>query len=219
MCGRYSIAVPTEQLVERFDAEMPVEPVPAHYNAAPTQQLPVVLNEGPRRIELLQWGLIPHWAKDPSIGARMINARAETLADKPSYREPFQKRRCLVLADAFYEWQHTPQGKVPMRIALESGEPFALAGLWASWRSPQGGTVRSFSIITTRPNALVAPIHDRMPVMLRREDEASWLDNSAGAETWQSLLQPYPAELLTAYAVSPRLNSIRNDDPAVAQPI
>lgn len=217
MCGRYSIATPTEQLIERFDTEMSVEPVPTRYNAAPTQSLPVVLNEEPRRIELLHWGLIPHWASDPSIGSRMINARAETLTSKASYREPFQKRRCLVLADGFYEWQKTAGGKVPMRIALKSGEPFALAGLWSIWRDPQGGQIRSFSIITTTPNELVAPIHDRMPAMLRPEDEAAWLDNDADADAWQALLQPYPAELLTAYPVSSRINSPRNDDPAVAE--
>jgi putative SOS response-associated peptidase YedK len=219
MCGRYSITTPTEQLIARFDTEMSVEALPPRYNAAPTQSLPVILNQEPRRIELLQWGLIPHWANDPSIGSRMINARAETLTDKPSYREPFQKRRCLVLADGFYEWQKTGSGKTPMRIALKSGEPFAFAGLWATWKNPQGQLVRSFSIITTKPNALVAPIHDRMPVMLQPEDEALWLDNSAGPNDWKELLRPYPAELLTSHAVSERINSPRNDDAAVVAPV
>lgn len=218
MCGRYSIATPTETLVERFDAEMPVEPIPTHYNAAPTQSLPVLLNQGPRRIERLHWGLVPHWASDPSIGSRMINARAETLSAKPSYREPFQKRRCLVLADGFYEWQRTAHGKVPMRITLSSGEPFALAGLWSTWQAPDGALLRSFSIITTSANQLVAPIHDRMPVLLRPEDEAIWLDDRAGSEAWQALLQPYPEELMTSYPVSSRVNSPRNDDPDVAAP-
>lgn len=215
MCGRYTIFIDPEQLAERFQASLPLEGLQPRYNAAPTQALPVLLNQGERRIQLLRWGLIPSWAKDPTIGNRMINARAETVAQKPSFRAAFQRRRCLVLADGFYEWQKTPQGKVPMRIALKSGEPFAFAGLWEQWTGAQGEPLRTFTIITTTPNALLAPIHNRMPVVLSPEHESQWLDAAAGQERWLEVLRPYPAERMMAYPVSKRVNSPANDDPSV----
>jgi putative SOS response-associated peptidase YedK len=188
------------------------------YNAAPTQSLPVILNEEPHAIQLLRWGLVPFWAKDPSIGNRMINARTETLAEKPSFRNALHKRRCLVLADGFYEWQQTAHGKVPMRITLESGEPFAFAGLWETWRSPEGATLRTFTIVTTEPNALLAPIHNRMPALLLPEHEQLWLDDHGHQEAWLDTLRPYPAERMVAYPVSPRVNSPANDDVSVVAP-
>ena len=217
MCGRFSIFADPERLAERFQAALPAEPLAPRYNAAPSQSQPVLLNEDARLIQVLRWGLVPFWAKDPSVGDRMINARAETLVEKPSFRTALQRRRCLVLADGFYEWQKTAQGKTPMRIALKSGQPFAFAGLWETWKSPEGEPLRTFTIITTSPNALAAPIHDRMPAMLLPEHEALWLDNSAGQQRWLEVLRPYPAELMLAYPVSRRLNSPANDDPALVE--
>jgi putative SOS response-associated peptidase YedK len=215
MCGRFSIFADPERLAERFAAALPEQGIQPRYNAAPTQDLPVLLNEDRSRIQLLRWGLIPFWAKDPSIGNRMINARAETLAEKPSFRTPLKKRRCLVLADGFYEWKKVNSGKQPMRIALTSGQPFAFAGLWETWKQPDGDLLRTFTIITTQPNELVASIHNRMPAILLPEHEALWLDDAAQQEAWLDLLRPYPADLLTAYPVSKRVNSPANDDAAV----
>ena len=218
MCGRFSIFADPERLAERFDASLPDQELAPRYNAAPTQDLPVLLNEDDRVIQLLRWGLVPFWAKDPSIGNRMINARAETLAEKPSYRTALKKRRCLVLADGFYEWAKTGNGKQPVRIALKSGDPFAFAGLWETWKDPDGRLLRTFTIVTTTPNELVAPIHNRMPAVLLPEHEAIWLDNAADQAIWLDLLRPYPAELMTAYPISTRVNSPANDDPAIVEP-
>jgi putative SOS response-associated peptidase YedK len=212
MCGRFTIFADPERLAERFQASLPEAGLRPRYNAAPTQYLPVILNQGPPAIQLLQWGLVPFWAKDPSIGSRMINARSETLAEKPAFRAAFKQRRCLVLADGFYEWQKTPGGKQPMRIALASGEPFALAGLWETWDAPDGSALRTFTIVTGEPNELVAPIHNRMPAILLPEHEALWLDNAAEPAIWQAILRPYPADLLTVYSVSRRVNFVGNDD-------
>lgn len=219
MCGRFSIFADPERLAERFDASLPEEGLRPRYNAAPTQNLPVILNEnnGARQIQLLRWGLVPSWAEDPVIGSRMINARSETLAEKPSFRTALKKRRCLVLADGFYEWQQTPTGKVPTRITLQSGEPFALAGLWETWKEPTGDLLRTFTIITTSPNELLAPIHNRMPVILPREHESIWLDNGADQGIWLDMLRPYPADQMTAYPVSKRVNYVGNDDPEIVQ--
>lgn len=218
MCGRFTLFADPDRLAERFEASLPEAGLQPRYNAAPTQHLPVILNEDPSAIQLLQWGLIPFWAKDPAIGSRMINARAETLAEKPSFRTAFKKRRCLVLADGFYEWMKTPDGKQPMRITLASGEPFAMAGLWESWDAPDGSPLRTFTIVTGQPNTLVAPIHDRMPAILLPEHEAIWLDNAAEPAIWQDILRPYPAERMTAYPVSRRVNFVGNDDAGLVLP-
>lgn len=212
MCGRFTIFADPERLAERFQAGLPAEGLQPRYNAAPTQQLPVILNDGPAAIQLLQWGLIPFWAKDPSIGSRLINARAETLAEKPAFRTALKKRRCLVLADGFYEWQKTAAGKQPMRITLASGEPFAMAGLWETWDAPDGSPLCTFAIITGEPNELVASIHNRMPAILLPEHEAIWLDNAAEPAIWLDILRPYPAERMAAYPVSRRVNFVGNDD-------
>lgn len=212
MCGRFTIFADPDRLAERFQAALPADGLQPRYNAAPTQHLPVILNDGPPAIQLLQWGLIPFWAKDPAIGSRMINARSETLAEKPAFRAAFKKRRCLVLADGFYEWQKTATGKQPQRITLATGEPFAMAGLWETWDAPDGRLLRTFTIVTGEPNTLVDPIHNRMPVILRPEHEAIWLDNDAEPAIWRDILRPYPAELMTAYPVSRRVNFVGNDD-------
>lgn len=211
MCGRYSISVAPEELAAHFDAALPFgDSLRSRLNAAPSQNLPTLLNEGDRVITMLRWGLIPRWADDPAIGSRMINARAETVAEKPTFREPLKKRRCLALADGFYEWQQTPSGKRPMRISLQSGEPFAFAGLWDTWRDTEGNEMRTFTIITTEPNDLVAPIHNRMPVVLTPENEALWLDNSLPQEAWLAALKPYPADLMRVEPANPA--TLRNFD-------
>jgi putative SOS response-associated peptidase YedK len=219
MCGRFSIFADPELLAERFGTAPPARKLEPRFNAAPTQDLPVILNEDPSSIQLLRWGLVPFWAKDLSIGNRMINARAETLAEKPSFRTALKKRRCLVLADGFYEWRKTPDGKVPMRLTLQSGEPFAFAGLWETWKTPQGDPLRTFTIVTTTPNELVAPIHNRMPAILLPEHEEIWLDDAADSGIWLDVLRPYPATELIAYPVSRRVNSPANDDPTIVEPI
>ncbi len=218
MCGRYSVTVNPSQLAEHFDALPPVEPESPRYNAAPTQNLPTLLNDGDRHIQLLRWGLIPHWAKDAAQGNRMINVRVESLTEKPTFKNTLQKRRCLVLADGFYEWQKNEHGKTPMRFTLKSGEPFAFAGLWELWNNPEGELVRTFTILTTTPNELVESVHNRMPVILLPENEKTWLSNDAETGDWLKVLNPYPADLMKVYAVSPKINSPSNDDPSVIEP-
>ena len=220
MCGRYTITADPKQLAERFDAQLPpADSLQPRFNAAPSQDLPTLLNgDTDRVIQMLHWGLIPHWSKEPKTNYSMINARAETLESKPIFKQALEKRRCLVLADSFYEWQKLGKDKTPMRIMLKSAEPFAFAGLWETWKDPDGGMLCSFTIVTTTPNDLTAPIHNRMPVILLPENEEIWLDNKAGMEAWTSLLQPYPADLMRAYPVSSQVNSPANDNPQVAQP-
>ena len=217
MCGRFTLFVDPKDLMEAFPGfALPAEWTP-RYNIAPSQPIAVIPNSGENKIELFRWGLIPSWAKDPTIGNRMINARAETLAEKPAFRAAYRQRRCLVLADGFYEWRKEPgRGtKTPMYIRLESGEPFAFAGLWESWRGPDDQPIRSCTIITTTPNALVERIHNRMPVILGREAYEPWLDPSPQSPdrlgTW---LRPYPASQMVAYPVSTQVNNPSNDSPA-----
>ncbi len=165
---------------------------------------------------MMKWGLIPFWAKDPSIGNRMINARAESIAEKPAFRNAFQRRRCLVIADGFYEWRKEGKHKVPMRIILKTGQPFGFAGLWETWMSSEGAAIESCTIVTTTPNALMEPIHNRMPVILPREAETVWLDpGNADSAVLRELLVPYAAEGMEAYEVSALVNTPRNDVPEV----
>ncbi|MFQ6046991.1 MAG: SOS response-associated peptidase, partial [Gemmatimonadales bacterium] len=191
------------------------------YNVAPTQEVPVVREEpdGSRRVVIMRWGLIPHWAKDPAIGNRMINARSETLPHKPAFKEPFQHRRCLVPADGFYEWQKTPHGKVPQFLRVDDGEIFAFAALWERWRGPETGPVETFTILTTQPNDLVRPIHNRMPVILEPDHYDLWLD-PAQSDTHElsGVLRPYPAERMSAYPVSRYVNDPRNEGPECIAP-
>jgi putative SOS response-associated peptidase YedK len=168
----------------------------------------------------MHWGLIPYWAADPSIGNRMINARAETLTELPSFKLLVDRRRCIIPADGFYEWRKEGKRKVPMWVYLKSRKPFGLAGLWDVWRKPDGKRVESFTIITTEPNELVRPVHNRLPVILRAEDEEQWLDVSRTFfAKAQSLLKPLPAELMDAYDVSPIVNSSKYDGPDCIQPV
>ena len=216
MCGRYSLTTPVEGIRRLFGfAELPN--LPARYNIAPTQPAPVVRRggDGRRELALLRWGLVPSWAKDPSIGNRLINARAETVADKPAFRSAFKNRRCLVVADGFYEWRKVGDGKQPYRITLPDGGPFAFAGLWERW-APAGEAIESFTIVTTDANPRLRPIHDRMPVILDPADHETWLEGGAAA---LALLRPFPGDALAVHAVDRRVNNPRHDDPACIAPL
>lgn len=223
MCGRYALTADVDLLVELFELanadQLQLEP---RYNAAPTQMLPIVRfsrSGQERRMETMQWGLVPWFAKDPSIGSRMINARAESAADKPAYRQAMQRRRCLVPADGFFEWKEITGRKFPYLVKLASGQPMALAGLWELWKGTGQRPVRSFTILTTEPNELTGQLHDRMPVVIRCEDFERWLDPRIDdAAALRPLLKPLPADLMTMHPVSRRVNDPANDDPSVLEP-
>ena len=235
MCGRYTLMVEQRDLEERFDARFPDssgEFVP-RYNMAPGQELPVITNDAPETIQRLEWGLIPSWAEDDSSG--LINARAETVDEKPSFRDAYQRRRCLVPADGFYEWVETADGKQPYRVAFEDDRPFAMAGLWERWEpddettqsgldafgggleagGDDDGPLETFTIVTTEPNDLVSELHHRMAAILEPAAERKWLT----AEDPQAVLEPYPGEELRAYPVSQAVNSPANDDPSLVESV
>ena len=218
MCGRYTFITPAPAIEQRFDARFTAA-APTTYNAAPSQRLPVITNAAPHQIQLLSWGLVPSWSRDPAAGPKPINARAETLAEKPTFRQLLDRRRCLVLTDSFYEWQATPAGKVPHRILLRDERPFAFAGLWDEWLDRATGELHpTFTIITTEPNALMASIHNRMPVILPdRAAEQAWLNDGAGLAAHQHQLLPYAAAAMRAYAITTRVNSPANNDPEVLE--
>ncbi|MCH9013112.1 MAG: SOS response-associated peptidase, partial [Proteobacteria bacterium] len=211
MCGRYSLTTPVEAVRKVFD--FPERPnLAPRANIAPSQDIAAVRlasgesGEVGRRFVWLRWGLIPAWAKDPAIGNRTINARAETLAEKPAFRAAFRERRCLIVADGFYEWKTEAGGKQPYRITLVDGGPFALAGLWERWADPHGGAaIESCTIVTTEANTLIKEIHPRMPVILAPGAFDPWLDPATPGAEAQGLLGPYPSEALTYYRVSPRI--------------
>ena len=219
MCGRYSLIADIQELARQFEFDGTGFEHSPRYNVAPTQPVLTVTNREERQGEFMRWGLIPSWAKDASIGSRMINARGETAAQKPSFRNALQRRRCLVLADGFYEWQKVGKGKRPMRIVLKSREPFAFAGLWESWRNPEGETVRSCTIITTEANDLLRPIHERMPVILPRELEGFWLDcDVTDSAALSDVLAPYPDDPMEVYEVSTLVNKATNSGPDLIVP-
>lgn len=217
MCGRYALVVVGDgSLQRRFSLEGLFDESPERYNVAPTQTLPVITRNSPNRVAMMRWGLIPSWAKDASISSRMINARAETVAEKPAFRTALRSRRCLVPASGFFEWKREGSGKTPHFVHLPNEPLFAFAGLYDLWRDPDGQTVQSYTIITTEPNDLMSTIHNRMPVILRREDEDEWLDpENAEPEHLLPLLRPYPAGEMAAYPVSRLVNSPMNDAPDV----
>ena len=222
MCGRYTLTPEQKALQAEFG--LPPAPVlhEPRYNIAPSQPAPVVVKEeGQNLLQMMKWGLVPYWAKDPKIGYKLINARAETINQKPSFKTPFKKRRCLVLADGFYEWAKEPgrQVKIPHRFVLKTGRPFAFAGLWDIWKTPLGEPLLSFTIITTGPNELMKPIHDRMPVILHKEDEELWLDTSMSDEgKLLELLRPYDSKEMKQYEVSLDVNSPKQDGPECIEP-
>ncbi|MEI6764723.1 MAG: SOS response-associated peptidase [Bacteroidota bacterium] len=212
MCGRFGFSVPKNLVEERFDISVDELYLP-RYNCAPTQFLGVISNAEPGILSYFRWGLVPFWAKDISIGNKLINTRAETILEKPSFKSSFKRRRCLVPADGFYEWKKE-KIKVPHRIMLRSGEPFAMAGIWDSWMDAAGNELRTFSIITTTPNELMTGIHNRMPVILAREAEKKWLEET-DERALLELLKPYPAEEMKAYKISSAVNSPAHDSPEI----
>lgn len=221
MCGRYSITTPVEALRQAFRFGGPALNLQPHWNVAPTQDAPVVrlARDGARELRMLRWGLVPFWAHDAKGGARMINARGETVAEKPAFREAFRARRCLVPADGFYEWETLGEApsKQPLLFRMADGKPFAFAGLWERWRPKDGGAaIETFTIVNTAANAIMAKYHDRVPIVLAPEDYATWLDPNADARL---LLKAPPSEWFTAVRVGTRVNSVRNDDAACAAPV
>lgn len=220
MCGRYSLTSSLSELAQRFEFDSEPEGFVPRYNVAPTQQVLAVVGGEPRRAGFMRWGLIPSWSKDGPSSRPLINARAETVAEKPSFRDSLKRRRCLVLADGFYEWQKEGDAKRPMRVTMRSGEPFAFAGLWSKWTDPEGSSISSCAIITTAANEVLRPIHHRMPVILSKEVEDLWLDTALDdTQTLTQLLEPYPDDALEAYEVSALVNSASNDRPEVTAPI
>ena len=221
MCGRYSLVASIAELEGRFGFDGTDAAYSPSYNIAPTQGVLTVVTENEeKRAARMRWGLIPSWAREASIGSRMINARAETVAEKPSFRTALRRRRCLVLADGFYEWRRTGADKRPMRVTMASGEPFAFAGLWDTWRDPQDGTVTSCTIITTGANDLLRSIHDRMPVILQREQEDLWLAQDVREpDVLREVLTPYDPGAMMAYEVSTLVNSPANDGPELSVPV
>ena len=216
MCGRFILMSPGRDLAERFqlDEEPLLEP---RYNIAPTQMAAVVRRDpetGRRVLVFLKWGLVPFWAKDLSIGSRLINARAETAAEKPAFRAAFRRRRCLVPSDGFYEWRKSAGRKKPYLITMADNSPFAFAGLWEHWKGPEGEVVESFTILTTDANQLVATLHDRMPVILRPEDYDPWLDTAVKTpEPVAALLRSYPSDEMKSRPVSPKVNKATAEGP------
>jgi putative SOS response-associated peptidase YedK len=222
MCGRFTVATDPAVLAERFEVELPEEWAPS-YNVAPTQDVLGIVRrrDARRQLRELRFGLIPHWAKDMKVGFSMINARAETVRSKGAYSGLLERRRALIVADGFYEWRTDPDGrKRPVRYTLADGGPFAFAGLWASWHDPEADAwLDSCTIITTTANGLVAPVHDRMPVILPRAAEAAWLDPQLAPAAVDALLVPYPAEEMHAAEASMLVNSVKNDGPELLDPL
>lgn len=219
MCGRFAFYAPAEAVTRIFGVEDPPDIEP-RFNIAPTQFVPVVRadSSGERRISMLRWGLVPFWAKDKSIGNRMINARAETLAEKPAYKGPFSKRRCIVPANGFYEWKKQGSVKQPYFISHGGDQPFGMAGLWARWRDREKNdeTLETFTIVTTTPNEAVAPLHNRMPAIIDPENFTAWLDpENHDTASLQNLLLPSPAEPITVWPVSRQVNNPKNDEPGL----
>lgn len=224
MCGRYTLTQEQEALQVALGVEGLVHPRP-RYNIAPTQEAPVLfLKEGALRAHELRWGLIPSWARDPTVGNRLINARSETAHEKPSFRSAFRRGRCLVPADGFYEWQKGPGGKRPFWVHLEDHSPFTMAGLAERWRSPQGQVVETFTILTTQASSTIEEIHHRMPVIISPSRRREWLHPGTELERLRALLGPYLSEdggddpSLAVREVSSRVNSPRNDDPGCLEP-
>jgi putative SOS response-associated peptidase YedK len=222
MCGRYTLTVDAESIQMYFPWLKVPENISRRYNIAPSQPIAVVPNTGEKKMDFFIWGLIPSWAKDPKIGSRLINARSETLSDKPSFRSAYRRRRCLILADGFYEWVKQPGQNVksPYYVQLKSKGLFAFAGLWETWYAPDGSELKTATIITTEPNELVSRIHGRMPVILSKDSYGLWLDpGEKSREELDHLLVPYPSEEMIQFPVSRVVNSPINDSDECIEPL
>lgn len=215
MCGRFALGWPSKKIQEHF--HLPAAPeLVARYNIAPSQDVAAIrqlTGSGPHQLDMLRWGLIPHWAKDIKIGYKMTNARSETITAKPSFRTAFSRRRCLIAANGFYEWLQAGKTKQPYHIKLTDGDMFGFAGLWESWHAPDGKVIESCTIITTAANSLVKQIHDRMPVIIPPESYDAWLDLHTKQNALLALLKPYPPEEMVAYRVGSKVNSPKHDTP------
>ncbi len=223
MCGRFTLQTPSETIASMF-FELRFPNLSPRYNIAPTQQVTCIRNSPSNQHEVaqLRWGLVPSWSRDLKIGARMINARGETVADKPSFRTPFKRRRCLVLADGFYEWKKMGKEKQPYYITLHDHRPFAMAGLWDTWKDksdPESERVETCTVITTQANEMMQPLHDRMPVILNQESEGAWLSNEDDEGFLSSLLLPYPDGVLEHYEVSKLVNTAKNQGKEIIEPL
>ena len=220
MCGRFTLQIPPELLANIFGL-IEIPEAPARYNIAPSQKVAVIRQngDGQNRLNFMRWGLIPTWAEDMSIGYKLINARSETVHEKHSFRNAIRYRRCLIPTSGFYEWMGEGKAKKPLYIRLKDGSPMVFAGLWESWKSPQKDIVESCTILTTSSNKLIAPIHDRMPVILHPQEYDAWLDREMDdPENLKWLYQPYPFELMEMYPVSHQVNSTNNDGPELTKP-
>ncbi len=216
MCGRFQLSVKGKQISERFNVEVFDEMYSPSYNCAPSQKLPVITNNDPEKLNYFKWGLVPFWSSDPKIGFKLINARAENILEKPSFKTAFSQRRCLIPANGFFEWKKQGKQKIPYRIFLKTEEIFAIAGIWEAWKDTEGTVLNSFSIITTSPNKLMQDIHSRMPVILNQHDEQAWLFEKD--ETYlKNLLQPFDASKMDAYQVSSKLNSPANNSSEIIE--
>jgi putative SOS response-associated peptidase YedK len=218
MCGRYSFILEDELIKERFGVTVRSAIYKARYNCAPTQDLAVISDEEPGTLSLYRWGLIPFWAKDSSIGNKLINAKSETILEKPSFKSSFRNKRCLVLTDGYYEWKKENNEKIPYRITMKDGSAFSMAGIWDRWTSADGEIIHSFSILTTDASKGMQEIHDRMPVILDRAQEKKWLERTSESELLR-LLNSFPVEKLSAYPVSKSVNSPRNDTADILVPL
>jgi putative SOS response-associated peptidase YedK len=221
MCSRYSRVSVIRKLQKRFRFEGTEFDLAPDYNIAPTDPAYVVVQDSDKRfLKRMMFGLIPHWAKDPKIGVQCLNARAETVTEKPAFRDAFQKRRCLVLTDGFFEWKKDGKNRIPYRVVMKNREPYALAGLWDRWKRPDGREFETFAIVTTEPNELIVPVHNRMPVILKEEDENLWLaPYVTEAKTLQPLLKPFPPDLIEMIPVSMAVNSSKNKSEACISPV
>jgi len=210
MCGRFQLSVKGKQISERFNIEVFDELYSPSFNCAPSQLLPIITNKEPEKLNYFKWGLVPFWSKDPKIGFKLINARSESILEKPAFKTAFSQRRCLIPANGFFEWKKEGEQKIPHRIFLKTEEIFAIAGIWETWKDAEGKLLNTFSIITTSPNKLMLDIHNRMPVILNKHDEQAWLFEKD--ETYlKSLLQPFDASKMDAYQISDKINLPQNN--------
>jgi putative SOS response-associated peptidase YedK len=215
MCGRYSLSKSKIELEERFQAEMLVD-FKQRFNIAPTQLVPVITSDSPKGFSFFYWGITPDFGQNKPVAQKLINARSETITEKISFKGSFQRRRCLIPADGFFEWKKLgKKTKIPYRFTLREDEIFSFAGIWEEYETVSGESQHTFLILTTTPNEVVEEVHDRMPVILKRDQEKKWLDKYSSEEELAKMLLPFPAELMQSYTVSPLVNSVQNDSPGI----